>query len=168
MTVSLLTQVREKQAEATRKVLDRYREGGLPTLKQERACLARELKQLIAEHASRFAEDRETIRGLIQAASDRSSEQIDLLNANLQRYLGLVVAVSRTLRGLAETVAKAGYPVEGAESLDGMIAERERWKEDLPEQLALASRPIRSAFRERVTQALETPPHATDWRSLCE
>jgi hypothetical protein len=163
MTESLLTLVREKQAEATRDVLDHYR---LPRGKAERARLAGELTRLIAKHATQFAEDPEMIRGLLDEAADRSPEQVDRINDFLQRYVGLVIDVCRILRGLANKLTKAGYPVEGVESLDAMIAQRERWREDLPEQLALASRPVRSAFRERVARTLETPPQDTDWRSL--
>ncbi len=166
MTESLLTLVRERQAEATREVVERYRESRLPRPKRDRDRMASELSQLIHEHAARFAEDQETIRRLIQETLDQSPEQVDRLNAFLQRHLRMVISVSNALRGLAGKLMKAGYPVEGVESLDTMIAARERWSDDLPEQLALASRPVRSVFRERVTQALEAPPQDTDWRSL--
>jgi hypothetical protein len=166
MTESLLTLVREKQAEATREVLDRYRESSLPRRKRDRDRLARELSQLIAEHAAKSADDHEMVRRLIREALDQSPEQVDRINGFLQRYLGLVIGVCGALRGMAGKLTEAGCPVEGIHSLDAMIAEHERWREDLPEQLALASLPVRSAFRERVAQALEAPPQDTDWRSL--
>lgn len=166
MPESLLTLVQEKQVEATRDVLNRYREGSLPRRKRDRDRLARELSQLIAEHAGRFAEDRELVRGLAQEALDRPAAEVDRINDFLQRYLGLVLDVCGTLRGLAVRLTEAGYPVAGIDSLDAMMTERQRWREDLPEQIALASRPLRSDFRERVAQALKAPPRETDWRSL--
>jgi hypothetical protein len=163
MTGSLLTLVREKQAEATREVLDHYR---LPRLKPERARLARELSQLIAEHSAQCADDGGMVRRLIQEAENQSPEQVDRINDFLQRYLGRVIDAARTLRNLADKLREAGYPVKGVKSLATIITERESWREDLPEQLAMASRPIRSALRERVAQALQTPPQGTDWRCM--
>jgi hypothetical protein len=166
MTESLLTLVREKQVEATREALDRYRKGRLPRRKRDRDRLSRELSQLIAEHVARFADDRELVRGLTEEAQDQPPGEVDRINDFLQRYLGLVLDVCNALRGLAVQLAAAGYPVEGIESLEAMIAERRRWREDLPEQLALGSRPMRSPFRDRVARALKAPPQDTDWRSL--
>ena len=165
MTHSLLIQVREKEVEATREVLDHYR---LPRSKRERARLAPELSRLIAEHAAKFAGDQEIVHRLLHEAADQSPEQVDRINDFLQRYLGLVIGVSRALRGMADMLAKSGHPVEGAEALDSLIAERERWREDLPDQLALASGPVRAVLQERIAKALKSPPQATDWRSLCE
>lgn len=166
MTQSLLIDVREKQAEATRKVLDRWEENPLPRLRQARARLARELSQLIAEQAQRRAGDEEMVRRLIKDAVDLPPEQVDRVNGFLQGYLELVIGLSRVQRSIASKLAKAGHRVVGVRALDAMIAERQRWREDLPEQLALASRPVRTSFRKRVAQVLETPPRATDWRSL--
>src|SRR5438309_2035924 len=101
MTESLLIDVREKQAEATRKALNRWGESPLPKLKQARARLARELSQLIAEHADSYAGDEEMVRRLIKEAVDRPPEQVDRINDFLQHYLGVVIGVSRALRGLA-------------------------------------------------------------------
>src|SRR5438105_14832855 len=157
MTESLLIDVREKQAEATRQVLDRWGRR-LPKQEQARARLARELSQLIAEDADRYAGDEEMVRRLIREAEDRPREEVDRINGFLQGYLDLVISLSRLQRSIADKLAKSGYRVTGLKRLDTMIAERERWRENLPEQLALASRPVRSAFRKRVAQVLETPP----------
>jgi hypothetical protein len=166
MTESLLIDVREKQAEATRKALTRWGDNPLPRLKQARTRLARELSQLIAEHADRHAGDEEMIRKLVKDAVDLPPEQVDRINSFLQHYLSLVIGVSRLQRDIANKLAKGGHRVARAKSLDAIIAERERWREELPEQLALASRPVRSSVRKRVAQILQTPPRETDWRSL--
>jgi hypothetical protein len=169
MTVSLLIQVREKQAEATRKALEPLRKNGLPRQKHARIRLARDLGQLIAEEVALWENGgREMVRKLIKEASDRPPEQIDLANDLLHRYLGIVIGVCSALRGIAGNLTAAGHRVVGVKALGAAIAECERWREDLSEQFALASRPVRAAFRARVARALEIPAQHTAWRSLCE
>jgi hypothetical protein len=156
MTVSLLMQVREKQAEATRKALEPLRKNGLPRQKPERVRLARDLGQLIAQEVALWQHGgREMVRKLIKEAADRPPEQINLANDLLHRYLDIVIRVCSALRGIAGNLTAAGHRVVGVKSLTAVIAECERWREDLPEQLALASRPVRSVLRARVAQALE-------------
>ena len=165
MTESLLIDVWEKQAEATQKALTRWGENPLPRLRQARTRLARELSQLVAEQTDRRG-DEEMIRRLVEEAVDLPPEQVDRINGFLQHYLSLVIGVFRMQRSIANKLAKAGHRVARVKSLDALIAERERWREELPERLALASGPVRSSFRKRVAQILQTPPRETDWRSL--
>jgi hypothetical protein len=165
MTVSLLSLVREKQAEATREVLVRWRKKRIPRLKQDRARLANEVSQLIDDHIARHSDDRAMVRELVRRPRD-TPDDIDQVNEFLQRYLGLVVSVGRVLRAMADKFEAAGLRIHRLALLDTAIAEGERLREDLPEQLALAFHPIRSVLHERVANALKTPPRATNWRSL--
>ncbi len=168
MAQSLLIQVREKRAKATRAELRRWQATRLPKPEAERAHLASELSQLITEESAQLASDRDMIRNLVRHAADRSPRDVDQVNELLQRYLGIVIDLCGVLRSMARKFTAAGHPVEGAEALDSLIAERERWREDLPDQLALASGPVRAVLQERIAKTLKSPPEAMDWRSLFE
>jgi hypothetical protein len=166
MSANLLLRVREKQEKATQRTLDQFCRGRLPKLEVDRSRCAKELAQLIADHIARRNEDRKILDALLKSAADLSSSQVDRLNEFLQRYLELVINVGRTLGSMAEILMTAGEHVEGLAKLEEVTARCEQWREDLPDQLALATRPVRSELRDRVAKALESPSRATDWRSL--
>jgi hypothetical protein len=168
MTGSLLTLVREKQAEATRQAVKSRRRQGLPESKLARARLADEIGQLVAAYAAGRDREQEMVRELIREAVNQSPENIDRVNKFLQKYLGIFLEVFRLLDQMAADLDKVGHPVAGINALARLAAEYERWREDLPEQLALASRPVNSVLRKRIAKVLATRPRATDWRSLCD
>src|SRR2546430_4496866 len=129
MSESLLADVREEQAEATRRVLFRWRRRRIPKQREDRVRLARELSRLIAEHRTNHSDTRKMARELVARASGKSPEQIDQLNDFLQRYLGLIVGIGQVFQDLASKFAAAGHKVEGVEALDDAIAEWQRLRE---------------------------------------
>jgi hypothetical protein len=166
MPESLLAEVMEEQALATQRVLVRWKRRRVPKEEQDRIRAARELGRLIADHVANNADVRKTVAELVTNVTDSTTEQIDHVHAFLQKHLELIVGIGRVYKDLASKFASAGHKVKGLDSLDDAIAEWQRLREDLPERLALASRPVRSALRKRIANSLETTQRETDWRSL--
>jgi hypothetical protein len=162
MTESLLTFVREKQAEATRKAVKSWQRHGLPKSKQARDRHASDLGQLFALFISDWERDREMVRALIREAANHPPEDIDRVNEFLQKYLKAVIDTLRALSGMAAELEKAGHPVAGLEAIAPLLAEYARRREDLPEQFALASRQVGPRLRKRVAKVLRTPYPAVE------
>src|SRR5437667_5173315 len=106
MTESLLIDVREKQAEAARQVLNRWGKK-LPRREQARARLARELSQLIAQQPENHGGDQEMVRRLIREAGDGPPDEVNRINGFLQGYLELVIGLFRLERSIAGKLAKS-------------------------------------------------------------
>jgi hypothetical protein len=132
-----------------------------------------EVAEDCARVARSVAQSRHDFRASMVAAVRRISEDtprehIDTINRFYQRVTEGRIRICELLFDMAGKLKERGFPVEGVDVLHEVIADYQRWKENLPDEMLLRYGPVRRRLAKAVEEGLRTPPAASNWQSLFE
>lgn len=131
------------------------------------AQLAEEFGRLVRSRAGSRCDFRDSMLAAVRrVAEDTPREYIDRINNFYQQATDLHISGCELLLSIAGKLEARGLVVEGVDELREAIADYQRWKDDLPDEVFLRQGSVRRRLAAAVQEGLQNPPTASNWQEL--
>jgi vacuolar-type H+-ATPase catalytic subunit A/Vma1 len=130
------------------------------------AQMALDVQEAIQEARESQERDRQLFKRVVAESRKLDPKSIDQENDNLQSHFDTSLRMIDLLRCCVRHAVQCGHKIENAAELDRIAEGYRKWKEDLPELLAMSYAPVREVIHKRIAASLANPPEKSDWEHL--
>jgi hypothetical protein len=171
MTQALLFRVRRSKVDAAERELtlakeeieEVIEESGTQSGKAALLEIAEDVEYILRECLNDLDNDGRLLKHVLSSAGRKGGKaKLDRINRFFQHLFDAELRLHETIKAIALDLAKHGCPVDGIEQLDRASRDYRKWKEDLPERLAMAFGPVKKLLQERISEAVDNPFRGSD------
>jgi hypothetical protein len=135
-TMSTLLQMLSNEKKAAYRRIASWKED------RKKAKIVLEIEDMVEGLLADRDKDERLLRYILNKAQGNDKIAIEKANAFIQKYCEKAILTHREIRNLVRTVGGAGLTVTKCEEFDRATEDYEKWKEDYPDFLIMAYKPI--------------------------